>query len=69
VADLVENEEEQYLFLAAHHLSVDLVSWRILLQDLEDLILHRVETLPRYVNTGYLFLIPPCLIRECSELP
>ncbi|TVY84983.1 Nonribosomal peptide synthetase [Lachnellula suecica] len=28
--------DEQYLFLAAHHLVVDLVSWRVILGDLED---------------------------------
>ncbi|KAL4819990.1 hypothetical protein BDW67DRAFT_181698 [Aspergillus spinulosporus] len=30
--------EGQYLFLAAHHLVIDLVSWRIILQDLEDVL-------------------------------
>ncbi|OJJ08120.1 hypothetical protein ASPVEDRAFT_89351 [Aspergillus versicolor CBS 583.65] len=30
--------ESQYLFLAAHHLVIDLVSWRIILQDLEDVL-------------------------------
>ena len=29
---------EQYLFVVAHHLVVDLVSWRIILQDLEDML-------------------------------
>ncbi|KAL4862973.1 hypothetical protein BDV12DRAFT_34759 [Aspergillus spectabilis] len=28
----------RYLFLAAHHLVIDLVSWRIILQDLEDVL-------------------------------
>jgi amino acid adenylation domain-containing protein/non-ribosomal peptide synthase protein (TIGR01720 family) len=30
------HESQQYLFLVAHHLVVDLVSWRIILQDLEE---------------------------------
>jgi Condensation domain len=29
---------EQFLFLAAHHLSIDMVSWRIIIQDLEDIL-------------------------------
>lgn len=39
VADMFETpNNEQYLFLAAHHLVVDVVSWRIILQDLEDIL-------------------------------
>jgi len=34
--DLFNVGDEQYLFLTAHHLVVDLVSWRIILKDLED---------------------------------
>lgn len=34
--DLLHVGEEQYLFLVAHHLVIDLVSWRIVLRDLED---------------------------------
>ncbi|RAL06662.1 putative nonribosomal peptide synthase [Aspergillus homomorphus CBS 101889] len=30
--------EASYIFLAAHHLVIDLVSWRIIFQDLEDMI-------------------------------
>jgi hypothetical protein len=47
VADLIETPDEQYLFLIAHHLSIDLVSWRVILQDLEDLALGRTDSLPR----------------------
>lgn len=32
------SNNEQYLFLAAHHLVVDVVSWRIIMQDLEDML-------------------------------
>lgn len=32
------SSNEQHLFLAAHHLVVDVVSWRIILQDLEDIL-------------------------------
>ncbi|KAK8015924.1 Phenylalanine racemase (ATP-hydrolyzing) [Apiospora marii] len=36
-ADLVTiNEHEQYLFIVAHHLVVDLVSWNTILKDLEE---------------------------------
>ncbi|KAJ5997606.1 hypothetical protein N7522_009266, partial [Penicillium canescens] len=39
VVDLIETEtHEQYLGLMAHHLVIDLVSWRVLLQDLEDIL-------------------------------
>jgi amino acid adenylation domain-containing protein/non-ribosomal peptide synthase protein (TIGR01720 family) len=34
--DLFNVGAEQYLFLTAHHLVIDLVSWRIVLKDLED---------------------------------
>ncbi|KAM0548792.1 hypothetical protein ACHAPJ_009789 [Fusarium lateritium] len=39
-ADLIDKSgEEQLLFLVAHHLVIDLVSWRIILQELEELLL------------------------------
>lgn len=34
--DLLNIGDEQYLFLTAHHLVIDLVSWRIVIKDLED---------------------------------
>lgn len=34
-ADLLELEDQQYLFLVAHHAIIDWVSWRIILLDLE----------------------------------
>jgi amino acid adenylation domain-containing protein len=40
-AVLIDKEDTQFLFLTIHHLVVDLVSWRILLQELEDLLLSR----------------------------
>ena len=36
--DFFDTESDQRLFLVAHHLVVDLVSWRIILQDLEDFV-------------------------------
>jgi aryl carrier-like protein len=40
-ADLVTvDEENQYFFIVAHHLVVDLVSWNAILRDLEDMIIH-----------------------------
>ena len=40
-ADLFDNDEngQQILALAAHHLVIDIVSWTIVLQDLEDLLM------------------------------
>ncbi|GAB1316362.1 hypothetical protein MFIFM68171_06572 [Madurella fahalii] len=34
--DLFNIGDEQYVFLTAHHLVIDLVSWRVILKDLED---------------------------------
>lgn len=34
--DLLNIGDEQYVFLTAHHLVIDLVSWRVILKDLED---------------------------------
>jgi acyl carrier protein len=40
-ADLVTvDAENQYFYIVAHHLVVDLVSWNSILRDLEDLLLH-----------------------------
>ena len=40
-ADLVAvDKDNQYFFIVAHHLVVDLVSWNSILRDLEDLLLH-----------------------------
>lgn len=39
VSDMVEMpNNEQFLCLAAHHLVIDIVSWRIIIQDLEDIL-------------------------------
>ncbi|KAI1016035.1 hypothetical protein LB504_009285 [Fusarium proliferatum] len=39
-ADLIDRgTEEQLLFVVAHHLVIDLVSWRIILQELEEILL------------------------------
>ncbi|KAI4155608.1 MAG: hypothetical protein LQ340_000881 [Diploschistes diacapsis] len=39
-ADLIDvNGEEQLLFVVGHHLIIDLVSWRVILQDVEELLL------------------------------
>lgn len=34
--DIFQSEEITHMFVTAHHLVVDLVSWRVILQDLED---------------------------------
>ncbi|KAF1937771.1 condensation-domain-containing protein, partial [Clathrospora elynae] len=41
-AVLCDGNERQSLFMAIHHLVVDLVSWRVLLEELEDFLLGRV---------------------------
>lgn len=33
-------DADQYLFLTVHHLVIDLVSWRVILEELEELLLH-----------------------------
>ncbi|CAG9954856.1 unnamed protein product [Clonostachys rosea f. rosea IK726] len=39
-ADLIDlNGEEEMLFVVAHHLVIDLVSWRVILQEIEELLL------------------------------
>jgi len=40
-AVLCDTAEHQSLFMAIHHLVIDLVSWRVLLEELEDLLLGR----------------------------
>lgn len=46
-ADLISVDGgEQLLFVVAHHLVIDLVSWRIILQELEELLLQPDEPLP-----------------------
>lgn len=39
IVNMLETQDNrQYLFLAAHHLVVDMVSWRIITQDLQEII-------------------------------
>jgi amino acid adenylation domain-containing protein/non-ribosomal peptide synthase protein (TIGR01720 family) len=49
-ADHVQLANRQLLFLAAHHLVVDLVSWRIILRDLEELLHARTLSVPRSLS-------------------
>jgi hypothetical protein len=37
-ADMIEIDSEEYLFLVVHHFFIDLVSWRIVLRDLEEIL-------------------------------
>ena len=47
-ADLIDvSGKEQLLFLVAHHLVMDLVSWRVIFQDLEELLLDPNASLER----------------------
>ncbi|KAF2158435.1 hypothetical protein M409DRAFT_61661 [Zasmidium cellare ATCC 36951] len=43
-ADLIDRPKRQLLHLVAHHLVIDLVSWRILVRDIEEVLMQR--TLP-----------------------
>ncbi|KAJ6780765.1 hypothetical protein PWT90_04525 [Aphanocladium album] len=45
-AVLLEGEATQHLFIAIHHFVIDLVSWRILLKEIEDVIQTGQPTLP-----------------------
>ena len=47
-AQLLIMKQQQYIFVTAHHLVVDLVSWRIILRDLEE-----------HINHGKLSETPP----------
>ncbi|RYP33087.1 hypothetical protein DL767_004872 [Monosporascus sp. MG133] len=53
---LFDIKQQQYLFVTAHHLVVDLVSWRIILRDLED-----------YLDRGKLSEVPPLSFRAWLE--
>jgi amino acid adenylation domain-containing protein/non-ribosomal peptide synthase protein (TIGR01720 family) len=53
----VAQDKEQLLFLSAHHLVVDLVSWRIILNDLQELL-----------NTGTLSSEPPLSFQDWLHL-
>ncbi|PYI15152.1 acetyl-CoA synthetase-like protein [Aspergillus violaceofuscus CBS 115571] len=57
--DLVDSTQDgqQYLFMAAHHLIVDLVSWRIILGDLEE-----------YLLSGTIAGFPPFSFQSWSQL-
>lgn len=58
VADLFDTDDnQQLLFLAAHHLVIDLVSWRVLLHDLEEVLL-----------TGSLSSNPPLSFQAWNRL-
>ena len=48
-AALIEMEEQQLLFLTAHHLVIDLVSWRIILRELEEAIMNPTVALANEV--------------------
>lgn len=41
--DLFSSGDDYFLSMVAHHLVVDIVSWRIILEDLEDILLHPEE--------------------------
>ncbi|KAJ8206638.1 hypothetical protein LV159_008937, partial [Aspergillus fumigatus] len=43
----MQDDERQLLFLVAHHLVIDLVSWRIIMRDLEELLTVRTLSSPR----------------------
>ncbi|KAM0582744.1 hypothetical protein ACHAP6_008640 [Verticillium nonalfalfae] len=43
---VIDKASEQNLFLAVHHLVIDLVSWRVILQDLENLLTTKTDGIP-----------------------
>ncbi|KAJ5693236.1 acetyl-CoA synthetase-like protein [Penicillium macrosclerotiorum] len=56
--DLIDSDHDgQYLFMTAHHLVVDLVSWRIILADLEE-----------YMVSGRIAGFPPFSFQSWTQL-
>ncbi|PLB45140.1 acetyl-CoA synthetase-like protein [Aspergillus steynii IBT 23096] len=53
----ISPDEQQYIFLVAHHLVIDLVSWRIVLGDLEDIL-----------QNGHVYGIKPFPFQAWCEL-
>ena len=53
VIEVIETPQDCILFLTAHHLAVDLVSWRILLEDLESLLDQKSISFPRQMSLPY----------------
>ncbi|KAH8586226.1 hypothetical protein B0O99DRAFT_695701 [Bisporella sp. PMI_857] len=49
-AALVSVGDEQSVFFAAHHLVIDLVSWRIILLEIEELLVHGTAPAPEQVS-------------------
>lgn len=50
----VEEENRQILFLTAHHLIVDLVSWRIILEEMEEILeTHSAATMPVHRSLAF----------------
>lgn len=78
--DLVTTPHEQVLYLTAHHLVLDLVSWRIILQDLEQLLgastdsrynLQRISSYPSWclAQAKYVQTLDPTSILPFSIKP
>lgn len=49
-AELFEGDQNPHLFLVAHHILVDLVSWRVVINDLESLLVGAVDSLPKSLS-------------------
>jgi hypothetical protein len=66
-AVLFDNAESQSLFLNIHHLVVDLVSWRVLLQELEELLTSGGDVHPNYDGLPDLVLSASQLLRPAAR--
>ncbi|EMD58213.1 non-ribosomal peptide synthetase NPS2 [Bipolaris sorokiniana ND90Pr] len=61
--------QRQFLFLASHHLVIDFVSWRIILQDLEDYFLQGRIASPKPLTFQKWVRLQKKYIHEHSKLP
>lgn len=59
--DLFSSGDDYFLSMVAHHLAVDIVSWRIILEDLEDILLHPEE---KVSNTQSLPFLTWCRLQD-----
>ncbi|KAL6239813.1 hypothetical protein BDW75DRAFT_236072 [Aspergillus navahoensis] len=60
-ADFFYTEDDCFLSMVAHHLAIDIVSWRIILEDLEDILLHPED---KAIHTGSLPFSTWCHLQD-----
>ncbi|KAL4976782.1 hypothetical protein BDW66DRAFT_150741 [Aspergillus desertorum] len=60
-ADIFYTEDDCFLSMVAHHLAIDIVSWRIILEDLEDILLRPED---KAIHTGSLPFSTWCHLQD-----